>query len=218
MFEPARSKAFYFTVTDLKQYQYCPRIIYFTYVQPVPRRITRLMKFGEERHFENEALEPRRVIKKYGLDAGRRVFREHLASEKLGLTGKLDLSIHTGGTVFPVEFKFSAEPEPRPNYIGQLAGYALLLEEKYNIEVERGFFYLIPFKKIVSVRIRDEEKQKVLVSLEKMRGIITKESFPAAVRERGKCADCEWLNFCGDIPLPDPPTPVIGCFRNKPET
>ncbi|MCL6590012.1 MAG: CRISPR-associated protein Cas4 [Firmicutes bacterium] len=202
MSEAERKDAFYFTVTDLRQYQYCPRIIYFTYVQPVPRRVTRLMKFGEERHFENENLEPRRVIKKYGLDQGRRVFREHLASEKLGLTGKLDLSIHAGAAVYPVEFKFSSEPVPRANYLGQLAGYALLLEEKYQIQVERGFFYLIPFKKIVPVRITEEERRRALVCLERMRDLVARESFPEAVRERGKCVDCEWLNFCGDILIP----------------
>ena len=177
MSEPALNEAFYFTVTDLRQYQYCPRIIYFTYVQPVPRRITRLMKFGEERHFENEALEPRRVIKKYGLDQGRKVFREYLVSEKLGLTGKLDLSIHADEAVFPVEFKFSSEPEPRANYLGQLAGYALLMEEKYQLRVELGFFYLIPFKKIVPVRITDAEKRKVLICLEKMRALVAGRAF-----------------------------------------
>jgi CRISPR-associated exonuclease Cas4 len=166
-------------------------------------------------HFENENLEPRRVIEKYGLDEGRRVFQEYLASRSLRLTGKLDLSIHAKEAVFPVEFKFSAEPEPRANYIGQLAGYALLLEEKYGVKVERGFFYMIPFKKIVPVHIADEEKRKVLVCLERMRDFIARESFPAAVRERGKCIDCEWLNFCGDILVPEQSAPVVGCFKNK---
>jgi CRISPR-associated exonuclease Cas4 len=213
--DPETGRTFYFTVTDLKQYQYCPRIIYFTYVQPVPRRITRLMEFGEMRHLEMERLEPRRVVSKYGLDEGEKVFRELLRSEKLGLTGKLDLAIHTRETIYPVEFKFTLEQQPRANYISQLAAYAMLLEEGYHQTVELGFFYLIPLKKIVSIAIKEDDKTKVTGSVAKMRSLIETETFPPATRDQGKCIDCEWRNFCGDIPLIARSAPVIGCFGNK---
>jgi CRISPR-associated exonuclease Cas4 len=212
MLEHVKQDQFYFTVTDLKQFQYCQRIIYFTYVQPVPRRVTRLMKFGEERHLDLERLEPRRVVRKYGLAEGRKVFREHLISKKFGISGKLDLSIHTPETIYPVEFKFTEEKEPRQNYIGQLAAYALLLEENYGIPVERGFFYRTPLKKIVGVNLTDDRKQQVIAGLEQMRELVGKEAFPPMAKERGKCVDCEWLNFCGDVLVPERSGPVIGYF------
>ncbi len=39
-------------VSDVKQYLYCPRIVYYTYVAPVPRRITFKMRYGKEQHVD----------------------------------------------------------------------------------------------------------------------------------------------------------------------
>ena len=41
-----------FTVTDLRQYAYCPRIPYFTYVVPLARPVTPKMREGQEVHGE----------------------------------------------------------------------------------------------------------------------------------------------------------------------
>lgn len=204
---------FYFAVTDIKQYGYCPRIIYFTYVQPVPRKITRLMEYGVMEHLKLEELEPRRVIKKYGLTAGKKVFREKFASSTLKLSGMLDLSIHTDGAIYPVEFKFTAAETIQYNHRAQLGAYALLLEEKYGIKITTGFIFLSAGKKIIPVALSERDKLKVVGYIREMSDIIHKETFPAMTRNRGKCVDCEWKNFCGDIPLPARPKPVIGCFE-----
>ena len=44
-------------VTDLKQFVYCPRILYFTYVLPIPHPVTRKMDFGKIEHLELDRLE-----------------------------------------------------------------------------------------------------------------------------------------------------------------
>jgi len=208
-------ESFLFTVTDVKQFQYCARIIYFTYVQPVPRRLTYLMERGKESHLEEEKLEPRRVLKKYGLEDGERVFKEYLSSDKLHLKGRLDLYLKTSGRFYPVEFKFTEEKAPRYNYLGQIAAYALLLEERYCTNVDKGFFYHIPLKKTMPVIITGEDKMKVLKSIEGMKNLILNESFPPATKNRGKCIDCEWRNFCGDIPVSKRHDPVIGRFNKE---
>ena len=113
----------------------------------------------------------------------------------------LDLSIHTEDMIYPVEFKFTTTEAIQANHRGQLVAYALLLEEKYGIKINAGFILLSASKMIIPVTIRE------------MLNIIRKEAFPAMTRNRGKCVDCEWKNFCGDIPLPARPRPVIGCFE-----
>ena len=207
--------SFLFSVTDVKQFQYCARIIYFSYVQPVPRRLTYLMECGKERHLEEEILEPRRLLKKYGLEDGERVFKEYFSSDKLQLKGILDLYLKSSGQFYPVEFKFTGEKAPRSNYLGQMAAYALLLEERYRVFVNKGFFYHIPLKKAISVSITNEDKEKVLKSIESMKNLILTESFPQATKNRGKCIDCEWRNFCGDIPVLKRHDPIIGRFNKE---
>ena len=80
-------------VSDLKQYIYCPRILYFYYVLPVPRKVTRKMEYGRLEHVEIERLEKRRGLKAYGILEGERHFHVALASTLLGLHGVLDLMI-----------------------------------------------------------------------------------------------------------------------------
>lgn len=61
-------------VTDLKQYLYCPRIIYFTYVLPVEKKISAKMQEGTLEHIKTARLEHRRKLHAYRLDEGKRYF------------------------------------------------------------------------------------------------------------------------------------------------
>ena len=87
-------------VSDLKQYIYCPRIIYYYYVLPIPRRV-RKMEYGKLEHVEISRLEKRRRLKAYGLLEGDRKFQVHLQSSRLGLHGLLDMIISTACVGIP---------------------------------------------------------------------------------------------------------------------
>jgi len=135
-----------FRVSDIKQYFYCPRIIYFTYVCPVPRKSTFKMDMGKEEHEAIQELEKRRLLKHYGLEEGSREFHLKLSSARLHLNGTLDLLIRSPQGFFPVEFKFSSR-KPSLNHKYQLAAYALLVEDYYGVAIRQGFLYFHPIKK-----------------------------------------------------------------------
>jgi CRISPR-associated exonuclease Cas4 len=185
-------------VTDLKQFYYCPRIVYYQYVLPVDRPVTYKMEKGKAAHEEIEALESRRKLKEYGLERGRRSFDLWLKSERIGLTGRLDLLIETDDGLYPVDFKFTRD-KPRKNHLYQLAGYALMLEDEREKPVHKCFVYLIPQKDAVVFDLTDEIKRACLKTLGDIRSMIREERFPSAPSERGKCADCEFQNYCRDI-------------------
>ena len=92
-------------VSDIKQYFYCPRVVYHTYYTPVTRPTTHPMQIGAVQHERLSVLERRRTLSRYGLDAGSRKFHISLHAESLGLSGVLDLLIETEDGTFPVEFK-----------------------------------------------------------------------------------------------------------------
>src|ERR1051326_706220 len=54
-----------------------------------------------------------------------------LFSKSLGLSGKLDLLLETGDACYPVDFKYTTG-RPRHNHLVQLAGYSLLVGEKFS--------------------------------------------------------------------------------------
>jgi len=184
-------------VTDIKQYIYCPRIIYFTYVCPVEKKITRKMQYGREAHLELDRLEKRRTFKRYNFKEGERKFHTGLYSLRLGLEGKLDVHIVAGGEIFPVEFKYSSQGHSL-NHKYQLIAYAMLLEEAYNKPVRYGFIY-IDDRKVIPIEVTPNARVFVKEILEKIRLIVSKESMPDKTLQKGKCIDCEYRNFCGDV-------------------
>jgi len=186
-------------VSDLKQYIYCPRIIYFYYVLPIPRRVTKKMEYGRLEHVEIKQLEKRRKLKAYGILEGTRDFQVFLQSSRLGLHGLLDMSITTvTGEIYPVEFKHSISKKGLHQKY-QLAAYAMLLEEKYRKPVRYGFLYLIPSKTVVSLEITVSMREHVKKSLSAIRNVIAGEKIPGYIRSKQRCTDCEFKNYCADL-------------------
>lgn len=62
-------------VNDLKQYAYCPRVVFYHYVMPVEAPSTYKMEHGKLAEEKIDELERRRGLKRYGLSSGTRRFR-----------------------------------------------------------------------------------------------------------------------------------------------
>ena len=186
------------TVTDLKQWAYCPRIPFYRYVLPVEHVGTYKMARGKAVQPALEALERRRRLREYGLGEGERLFGISLHSEELHLTGKLDLLIVTASACFPVDFK-DTEGGVRRNHHVQLAAYALLAEEAFHKPAREAFVYLVPTDDIVRIPIAPSDCAEVLTALAAIRQMITTEEFPDPTPVRARCTACEYRNYCADI-------------------
>src|SRR5947207_2273253 len=176
-------------VNDLKQFEYCPRIVFYNTVMPLDRKVTFKMQRGTEAEFHLDALEKRRSLRRYKLGDGERRFHVWLHSERLGLSGKMDLLIVTSQGYFPVDFKYT-RGRPHRNHISQLAGYAVLVEEQYQTAVETGFIYLAPQGELVAIKITKELKEEVAERLSRIREMIREEILPPPTPVRARCAEC----------------------------
>ncbi|MDI6816618.1 MAG: CRISPR-associated protein Cas4 [Actinomycetota bacterium] len=202
------------TVTDVKQYFFCPRVIYFTYCMDLIRPTTTKMKLGKQSHNREENLQKRRTLVKYQLIKGERRFNLRLRSERLGLNGVLDMAIFTRREAIPVEFKMSTKGLSL-NHKYQLAAYAMLLEDELFIRgkpraickgpvrprryVRRGFIHYIPTRRVHEVEITSNMRAHVKGVLNDMRRMIMNETMPDANKRKNRCRDCEFVRFCGDI-------------------
>lgn len=193
-----------FEVTDLKQYMFCPRIVFYRYCLPKIRPITYLMEEGIRSHEREEEREERRSLRHYGLHQGERFAQLSLVSKQLGLTGRIDLAIavpsraalNAEGVI--VEYKLS-EQKAGPHFQLQLAAYALLLEEAWNLPVRHAFLYLIPLRKAERILITPQLKQKVKQTREQIRQMVTQERMPAPPTSQRQCISCEFRRFCNDV-------------------
>ncbi|MBI3014726.1 MAG: CRISPR-associated protein Cas4 [Candidatus Tectomicrobia bacterium] len=185
-------------VNDLKQYVYCPRVVFYQYVMPVEKKATYKMEHGKIAEARIDELEKRRKLQRYHLDQGRRRFHVWVQSERLGLSGKLDMLIETDEALYPVDFKFTEGP-PHRNHAHQICGYGLILEDMHGRPVERGFIYLIPQNKVAEIPITGALRQETLDMIEAIRAMIQREMFPDPTPYRNRCEDCEYRNYCRDI-------------------
>jgi CRISPR-associated exonuclease Cas4 len=191
-------------VTDLKQWRYCSRVVWYRFCLPDIRPVTALMEQGIASHHDESNREERRSLRPYALTEGERFFDVPLRSERLGLRGRLDLAIAVpkraapGAHAVVVEYKDS-EQQPGPHFKLQLAAYALLLEEAWGLSVTKGFVYLIPLRQAVPVSITAALRRKVTQTVSDIHTAIGGEALPPAPAKRRQCFGCEFRRFCNDV-------------------
>ena len=192
------TQAITFQVTDLKQYTYCPRVVFFAYCLPLIRPMTYKMEAGIAAHEKAEEQEQRRSLRRYGLTEGERFFDLWLSSEALGLRGRVDLAIRTATEAIPVEYKNSPGRAGRHIKL-QLAAYGQMLEETWGLPVQRGFLYFVPLKRAEEVKLTPALRRKVEETVAAMRHMVEREAMPGPPRSRRPCVACEFRLFCNDL-------------------
>lgn len=186
------------TVGDLKQWAYCPRVVYYHKLMAGCGVPTRKMKAGAESQEWLEPMEVRRTLSRYGFGEGRRRTTVNLADSSLGLAGKVDWLIEDGIRAAVVECKLTAG-DPAPNHTVQLAGYALLIERVCGWQVPVCFVYRVPDARVFAIPIGEPEREAVHAAMDGIRDMLAAQAIPGPTEVRARCRDCEYANFCGDI-------------------
>jgi CRISPR-associated exonuclease Cas4 len=185
-------------VTDLKQWAYCPRIVYYRRVMPGVGKPTFKMQEAQNAQELIERLELRRGLHEYGMETARRRFGVWLSDEALGLSGKIDLVLETDRSAAVVDFKLTSG-EPGENHRLQLTGYAMLVEAALGLSVEVTFLYRIPDNRLFTIPLTAELRACVPAALDGIREMGEQQLFPEPTPVRGRCAECEYANYCSDI-------------------
>ena len=189
-------------VVDLKQYEYCPRVVYYDYCLGGMRPTTYKMEAGIAAQERVNGLEERRSLRAYGIKMGERHYHVNVVSEKLGCSGQVDMVIETNDDnrprLIPVDFKLSRR-EPGRHFKLQLACYAMMLEDDWGKPVEEGAIYLIPTKQVVKVPITTRLRNEAIRQLLEIRHMVVSQQVPPPTPQRSRCVNCEFRRFCNDV-------------------
>ncbi|RMH15620.1 MAG: CRISPR-associated protein Cas4 [Gammaproteobacteria bacterium] len=191
---------FMLRVTDLKQYLYCPRILYYQTLLPKVRPTTFKMEEGQRQHERIIKNEQRRTLRLYGLPNGERFFNVPLYAPALHLSGEVDMVIQTETELIPVDYKNSKRVNP--NHRLQLMAYGYMLahaDPKSDLTVKRGFIYLIPTRKAVEVKFTPSLQKRLENTIQLMYNMVQKQQMPPPTNQIAKCVDCEFRRFCNDV-------------------
>ncbi|MCX8207639.1 MAG: CRISPR-associated protein Cas4 [Methanothrix sp.] len=188
-------------MSDVKQYLYCPKIIYFDHVLHVPKPPDQKLDSGKEAHESITAREKRRkgaVFYDPELDSAEKLFRVELVSHSLGLRGVLDYLVKTEREYIPVDYKFGCSNNGTAylNHKYQLAAYVLLVEDCFRTTVRRGFIHYSREKLNVRIDITDELRRRTMKMIAEIRVIVENETDPACSRNPARCTDCEYRRYC----------------------
>lgn len=185
-------------VTDLKQWAYCGRIVYYHRAMPSVGKPTYKMKEAVAAQELIEHLEMRRSLRAYGLEGAQRLFNVWMTDARLGLSGKVDLLLQTAEEVAVVDFKLTSGT-PGENHRLQLAGYSLLAEATFGLPARSGFLFRIPDNCVFAVAITDELRRAASAAVACIRQLAETQWCPAPTAVRARCLECEFANYCADV-------------------
>ena len=198
------------TIDMLKQFTYCPRLFHLMYVEGrwadnaftidgrnQHRRVDALD------HLLPEAQERPAKPKRDDGDAPPAVSRSvPLASDALGITGKLDLVATDGDEAVPVETKRRRVPDCEGRAYDtvrvQLMAQGLLLREA-GYQCSRGVVYYAGSRTRVEVPFDDALERLTLDIIQKTREAAGREVIPEPLEDSPKCNGCSLSGIC----LPD---------------
>ncbi|MFC3861139.1 CRISPR-associated protein Cas4 [Deinococcus antarcticus] len=185
------------TPTELRQWHYCPRVVFFDRCTPVKRRETVLMTSGRDKHQSELVRERRRTLSRYDLTEGERRYDVRLTSITLGLNGELDLLIVDGQEAYPVEFKHT-QRSPDSGHRLQLCAYALLVEAELGLTCPHGYWHSSRTRQTYTIPFDTRLRNRTLKTTQEVRKFIWREQCPPSTSQAVKCLECELKNFCGD--------------------
>ncbi|MGF3522628.1 MAG: CRISPR-associated protein Cas4 [Candidatus Bathyarchaeia archaeon] len=183
----------FISVTDVKHYVYCPRLIYFDRVLHATPIFGSQQEEGKESHEDYVAKEFRRKDAIYyspEFSGAEKMLFTPLSSSKLGLQGNVDCIIKTSKNEFiPVEYKNMQSDKGRVcmDHKYQLVAYALLIEDNFDTVVKRGFVNYIPEELILQFEITPTMKTHVKRMIGHIKRIIQTEELPPVHVAKYKC-------------------------------
>jgi len=190
------------SVTDVKHYVYCPRIIYFEKVLHAQPRLGSQQEESKEIHGELEERELRRkgvIPYVRGFEAAKKFFRVRLTSPRLRLQGTIDCIVKLGREYIPVDYKNMESNRGKPwlDHKYQLTAYALLVEEDCQTTVRQGYINYLPEKLAVKLEITPTMKTHVKRILTRIEKIVGEEKLPSTRPSPKKCTGgCGYKWIC----------------------
>lgn len=190
-------------VTWIKQYHFCPRIIYFLGVLGVTERTTESMFEGKIKHLREEKLEKRR--KTLGGDKRTKVKRKwtklYVASERLGVVGVIDEVVEINGKLAIVEVKHSKPTrKPPKHHLYQAVAYAMLAEEALRKPIRHIILRYVPTGETYNIEITEAMKKHVKWTIKQINKIINNEKMPKPPsKPKRQCHGCGWYWICKKV-------------------
>lgn len=185
------------TPSHIIEYLYCSRFTYFEYVLCIPQYEERHYKVNKGREVHDQKLERNKDYLRKRIGVVEKYTDQYLTNELL--RGKIDeVLLLNDGSMAPLDYKFAKfEGKIYETYRTQLECYAVLIEENFQKEVNKGYLvYTRSANKLVEIEIDQEAKENMRRCCREIDEIITQNVFPKATKYKQRCIGCTYRNIC----------------------
>ena len=187
------------TMSDVLEYLFCPRFIYYMYALDIPQNEEKYYKVlkGREIHKIKKDTNKEYLRKKLGVV--RKESEVYLVSKRHNIKGIVDeVLFFSDDTAGPFEYKF-AEYKDRlfKTYRFQLVLQGILIKDNFDVEVDRGYLcYTRSNNKVIEVSFRRSDFDRALEVVNEIIEIIQKGYYPKGTRYKMRCITCTYRNIC----------------------
>lgn len=187
----------YITPIHVRDYLFCPTILYNKYVKRIIEPETAMMEKGREEYERDKKGLKRResILGDKRIKAEKIIFEAPLKSRKYGVMGVADIIYWKDNKLHIVEIKYSKAKKPFPDHIYQTATYAIMAEETLKQKVYKIILYYKYSKLWYERRFTGQLKNYTIKIIEKTRKILKGEIIPE-VKWKRKCSSCWYRRIC----------------------
>jgi CRISPR-associated exonuclease Cas4 len=187
------------TPSEVIEYMYCPRFIYFMLHLKIPQQEDQRYKvqLGREIHNKKAHINKKYLRKKIGVE--KKLIDQKLSSETYNIHGIIDeILFLEDGTAASLDYKFAKDKGRLYNtYKYQAVMYSMLIADNYDIEVNKAFLVYVRSKnKLKEISINKSDFREVKQILKEISQIIDKGYYPKATSYQRRCRDCCYRNIC----------------------
>jgi CRISPR-associated exonuclease Cas4 len=197
--ETIRKKGVYITPSEIIEYLYCPRFIYFMNCLSIPQHEEQRYKVLTGREIHEKKAKINKDYLRRKLNCNKREINVYLASAKYHLKGVIDEVLFLeDGTAAPLDYKF-AEFKERLFHTHKVQStlYAILIKDNYQVGVDRGYICYTRSKNLIkAIDFKEGNFIKALEMIDKVLKIIQTGYYPKGTKYLSKCADCCYKNIC----------------------
>jgi len=185
--------------SEIIEYLYCPRFIYFMFCLCIDQNEDKRFKVQKGRmvHKEKALVNKKYLKKKIGVIS--KEVDVYLSSEKHSLRGIVDeILTLQDGTMAPLDYKYSEYKHINYNtYKMQALAYAMLIADNYNLPVNKAFIvYTRTRNKLVEIEFLENDYEFFKNLIQDILIIIQKGFYPKKTSSKKRCEDCTYKKIC----------------------
>ncbi|PKL58120.1 MAG: CRISPR-associated protein Cas4 [Methanomicrobiales archaeon HGW-Methanomicrobiales-5] len=187
------------TISDVLEYLFCPRFIYYMHCLDIPQHEEKRFKVMKGRDVHEEKLITNTEYLRKKLGVIKKEMNVFIASKQNHIKGIVDEVLFLDdGTAAPFEYKFAEFKDTIfQTYKYQLVLHAIMIRENYHCDVKRGFIcFTRSNHHIETIEFTEQDFERGLEIIREILEIIDKGFYPNKGKYKNKCIDCCYATIC----------------------